>query len=200
MDGREMERIAMGNKNWARTGFTGSPLPRAVAPAPTEPAATPTRPAENPLPAPSPTPEEMKYGGGSTGITAIKVDGRLHAIRKPSDSDTPSDKLNIELLEFMFRSYSQNGLLPVSDLVGFLEKNGLMPYLESRRPEQEGHLTDRKDLLTILACLDAKEQSVEGRTDSRVPRDEKGRNVMDVSEMMGRIEIIRQEIRSFLNR
>lgn len=60
-------------------------------------------------------------------------------------------------------------------------------------------MTKRKDLLTILACLEAKEYNLEGRLDPRVPRDEKGRNVMDSFEMMERIRKIRAEIEDLLD-
>lgn len=60
-------------------------------------------------------------------------------------------------------------------------------------------MTKRKDLLTILACLEAKEHNAEGRLDPRVPRDEEGRNLMVASEMLNRIARIREEIESLLD-
>jgi hypothetical protein len=57
----------------------------------------------------------------------------------------------------------------------------------------------RKDLLTILACLESKEHNTEGRLDPRVPRDEKGRNLMTAVEMLDRIARIRMEMEDMLD-
>lgn len=56
----------------------------------------------------------------------------------------------------------------------------------------------RKDLLTILACLESKEYNTEGRLDPRVPRDEKGRNLMTVIDMLERIGRIRKDLEILL--
>lgn len=126
MDGRELERLAQRNKNWARTGFSQEvPVKRAEVPAerPTPFVTQVSVPAKSESP-----PAVFK------GVVAVKINGGLHGIRKPSESDTPADKLNLELLEFMFQAYGRHGLLPVSDLVAFVERNNLVGYLESQEP------------------------------------------------------------------
>lgn len=125
MDGREMERLAQRNKNWVRTGFSQEvPVKRAEVPA------------ERPTPVVTqvPVPKSESPSAVAKGITAIRINGRLHGIRKVSDSDTSADKLNLELLEFMFQAYGRHGLLPVSDLVAFVERNNLTGYLELQEP------------------------------------------------------------------
>ena len=132
MDGREMERLAQRNKNWVQTGFAADkwaePDPDPVVRAEAIPESV--KRAE-PVAEASPATSSREAWRG--GITAIKIDGRLHSIREPSDSDTPADKLNLELLGFMFGAYGRNGLLPISDLVEFVKRNNLMAYLEVKQ-------------------------------------------------------------------
>lgn len=150
MDGRDMERFAQRNKNWAKTGFATPELIKQAEPNPVvraEPIPEPVKRAE--LVPSEPAKLSIVKGGyyflnlvgqavaeaspAIDGITAIKIDGRLHSIREPSDSDTPSDKLNLELLGFMFGAYGRHGLLPISDLAEFVKRNNLMAYLEVKQ-------------------------------------------------------------------
>lgn len=132
MEGRELERLAQRNRNWAKTGFsreTPAP-PRTVTTVKREEVITDVAKREE-----TPTPVKQAF----KGITAINIGGKLYGIRKPYDSDTPADKLNLELLEFMFCAYGRHGVLPLSDLVGFIThgewsaaggKRNFMSYLE----------------------------------------------------------------------
>lgn len=138
MDGRELERLAQSNRNWAKTGFSREvPAPVRTTP--------PTVKREEVIPAVTKWEETIAPAKKAEmppfkGITAIKIDGILYSIRKPSDSDTLADKFNLELLEFMFCAYGRHGVLPLSDLVGFITrgewtaaggKRNLMSYLEN---------------------------------------------------------------------
>lgn len=53
-------------------------------------------------------------------------------------------------------------------------------------------MLSKEDLLTILACLECKEYSVQGRLDPRVPRDQNNNGTMTVIEMLDRINNIRK--------
>jgi hypothetical protein len=55
----------------------------------------------------------------------------------------------------------------------------------------------REDLLTILACLECKEYNTQGKIDSRVPVED-GKNVIDIVDMLNRIEKIKTVIRDQL--
>lgn len=189
MDGREMERFAQRNKNWAKTGFvTPEPVKQA------EPIPEPVKRAEpDPVVRAEATPESVKLAepvpsepaklsivkGGyyflnlvgqadaeaptaREGITAIKIDGRLHSIREPSDSDTPADKLNLELLGFMFGAYGRHGLLPISDLAEFVKRNNLMAYLEVKMTPANQEQFDKRisDLLVRGLAFEETRQEI----------------------------------------
>lgn len=51
-----------------------------------------------------------------------------------------------------------------------------------------------EDLQVILSALDSKEQNTQGKLDPRVPRDKNGNGIMLVTEMLDRINDIRQKL------
>jgi hypothetical protein len=51
-----------------------------------------------------------------------------------------------------------------------------------------------EDLQVILSALDSKEQNTQGKLDPRVPRDKNGKSIMLVTEMLDRINDIRQKL------
>lgn len=121
MNGRDLERMAQMNKNWAKTGFSQS-KPTSLPKKTTEPVSK----VEEKLIEKRP---EKKVSESKNCINAIKIDGTLMSIRKFENPDI-NVKLNCDLLEFMFFKYSQYGLLPIDDLVDFINKNDLKKYLE----------------------------------------------------------------------
>ena len=110
MNGRDLERLAQQNINWAKSGLTQKP--KAVE---KPPVAEVKKPFEK---------VTEKSEPSKTTINSIKINGSLLKIKKFDNPDLQT-KLNCELLEFMFSKYSQHGMLPISDLVQFIEKNNL---------------------------------------------------------------------------
>lgn len=53
----------------------------------------------------------------------------------------------------------------------------------------------KKELLTILACLESKKYNTQDKLDSRVPMDENNKSIMTIIEMLSTIEKIKKIIK-----